>query len=198
MINKEKDVINFIAKIKELDKDDINDEKYYLDINKTINKALSLKKSYSQKNNLKRDELLEKTKENSIINFLNDLQNKSIAQIKNNFLSKIHENSANAQAQIEKSKLQTKEYITKYNNLFEENKKLSQKILEMNNKYRELGFSLKKSQNTISQMQINDENLKQYKLLFDEFLLQYPDIDPIAKMKEIEKNKKSFFNKFNE
>ena len=198
MINKEKDVINFITKIKEFDKDDINDEKYYLDINKTINKALSLKKSYSQKNNLKRDELLEKTKENSIINFLNDLQNKSIAQIKNNFLSKIQENSANAQAQIEKSKLQTKEYITKYNNLFEENKKLSQKILEMNNKYRELGFSLKKSQNTISQMQINDENLKQYKLLFDEFLLQYPDIDPIAKMKEIEKNKKSFFNKFNE
>ena len=68
----------------------------------------------------------------------------------------------------------------------------------MNNKYRELGFALKKSQNTISQMQINDENLKPYKLLFDEFLLQYPDIDPITKMKEIEINKKSFFNKFNE
>ena len=198
MINNEKDIIDFISKINEINKEDINDNKNYLDIYKTINNALSLKNTYSQKNFLKKDELLEKTKENSIINFLNDLQRKSIAQIKNDFLSKIQENSTNAQTQIEKSKIQTKEYITKYNNLFEENKKLSQKILEMNNKYRELGFALKKSQNTISQMQINDENLKPYKLLFDEFLLQYPDIDPITKMKEIEKNKKSFFNKFNE
>ena len=104
----------------------------------------------------------------------------------------------NTQAQIEKSKNQTKEYITKYNNIFEQNKKVNQKILEMNNKYRELGFELKKSQNTISQMQINDENLRQYKILFDEFLLQYPGTDPITQMKEIQKNKTSFFNKFNE
>ena len=195
------DIGKFVSKINHFKNDELFDSKNNVNINKIISEALNIDsaKKTSFKNNLiRRDELLEKTKENSVINFLNDLQNKNIAQIKSSFLSKIKENSANAQLQIEKSKSQTKEYINKYNNMFEENKKVTQKILEMNNKYRELGFQLKKSQSTISQMQINDENLKHYKLLFDEFLLRYPGTDPITQMKEIQKNKNSFFNKFNE
>ena len=201
MKKKDEDISRLISNIKYYNKYQIFDSKNEVDINKIIDDTLnidSIKKSSFEHNLLRKDELLEKTKENSIINFLNDLQNKNISQIQNLFLSKIKENSMNTQAQIEKSKNQTKEYITKYNNIFEQNKKVNQKILEMNNKYRELGFELKKSQNTISQMQINDENLRQYKILFDEFLLQYPGTDPITQMKEIQKNKTSFFNKFNE
>ena len=201
MNKKDQDIIKLISKIDYNNKYDIFNSKNEVDINRIIEESLnidSLKQSSFKHNLLRRDELLEKTKENSIINFLNDLQNKNIEEIKNLFLSKIKENSNNTHTQIEKSKNQTKEYIYKYNNIFEENKKINQKILEMNNKYRELGFELKKSQNTISQMQINDENLRQYKLLFDEFLLQYPGTDPITQMKEIQKNKISFFNKFNE
>jgi uncharacterized protein (UPF0335 family) len=195
------DLLKLISKINYNRKDEIFDSNNNVNIDKIIKEALdidSAKKSAFQNNLLKKDELHEKTKENSIMNFLSDLQYKNINQIKNSFLSKIKENSANAKVQIENSKNQAKEYISKYNNIFEENKKVNQEILEMNNKYRELGFELKKSQNTISQMQINDENLKHYKLLYDEFLLQYPDIDPIAQMKEIKKNKINFFNKFNE
>ena len=196
-----KDIIKLVSKVNYFKNDELFDAKNNVDINKIITEALNLDsaKKTSFKNTLvRREELLEKTKENSVINFLNDLQNKNIAKIKNSFLSKIKENSVSAQSQIEKSKSQTKEYISKYHNMFEENKKLIQKILEMNNKYRELGFKLKKSQSTISQMQINDENLKHYKLLFDEFLLQYPGTEPIAHMKQIQTNKNSFFNKFNE
>ena len=194
------DTLKLVSKININNKDEIFDSNNNVDINKIIKDALNIesaKNSSFENNLLKRDELLEKTKENSIINFLNNLQSKNIAQIKNSFLSKVKENSANAQVQIENSKNQTKEYISKYNNIFEENKKISQNILKMNNKYRELGFELKKSQNIISQMQINDENLKNYKLLFDEFLLK-PGIDPITQMKEIQKNKINFFNKFRE
>ena len=195
------DLLKLISKTNYNRKDEIFDSNNNVNIEKIIKEALdidSAKKTSFENNLLKKDELLEKTKENSIMNFLSDLQNKNINQIKNSFLSKIKDNSANAQVQIENSKNQAKDYIAKYNNIFEENKKVNQEILEMNNKYRELGFELKKSQNTISQMQINDENLKHYKLLYDEFLLQYPDIDPITQMKEIQKNKINFFNKFNE
>ena len=195
------DTLKLVSKININNKDEIFDSNNNVDINKIIKDALNIesaKNSSFENNLLKRDELLEKTKENSIINFLNNLQSKNIAQIKNSFLSKVKENSANAQVQIENSKNQTKEYISKYNNIFEENKKISKNILKMNNKYRELGFELKKSQNIISQMQINDENLKNYKLLFDEFLLKYPGIDPITQMKDIQKNKINFFNKFRE
>ena len=74
------------------------------------------------------------------------------------FLSKIKENSSIAQVQIEKSKGLTKEYMSKYDMISEENKRMNQTILDMNNQYRKLDFQLKKSQSTISQMQINDEN----------------------------------------
>lgn len=200
--DKKKDIIKLISKSKFHTKiDDICNDKKDIDIYKIINNALnveSAKRPISENNLLRRDELLEKTKENSIINFLNDLQNKSIEQIKNTFLSKIKENSAVAQVQIEKSKNKTKEYMSKYDIISEENKKKNQKIIDMNNKYRKLDFQLKKSQSTISQMQINDENLKSYKLLFDEFLLQYPNKDPIKHMEEIQRNKTIFINKFYE
>ena len=202
MNQKNIDVMKIISKVNYFKRDEIFDSNNNVNVNKIIIEALNvdnLKKSLENENNiLKKDELLEKTRENSIINFLNDIQSKNIARMKNSFLTKIKENSANTQVQIDNSKNYAKQYISKYNNVFEENKQIGQKILEMNNKYRELGFELKKSQNTISQMQINDENLKQYKLLFDEFLIQYPDTDPVTQMKEMKKNKVNFFNKFNE
>ena len=200
--DKKNDIIKLISKSKFHTKiDDICNDKKDIDIYKIINNALnveSAKRPTSENNSLRRDELLEKTKENSIINFLNDLQNKSIEQIKNTFMSKIKENSAVAQVQIKKAKKKTKDYMSKSNIISEENKKMNQKILDMNNKYRKLDFQLKKSQSTISQMQINDENLKPYKLLFDEFLLQYPNKDPIKHMEEIQRNKTNFINKFYE
>ena len=112
MKKKEGDISKLISNIKYYNKYEIFDSKNEVDINKIINDALnidSIKKSSSEHNLLRKDELLEKTKENSIINFLNDLQNKNISQIKNLFLSKIKENSINTHAQIEKSKNQTKE-----------------------------------------------------------------------------------------
>ena len=202
MNQKNKDVMKLISKVNYYKKDEIFDSNNNVNIHKIIHEALdvnnTIKSPPNQNNILKRDELLEKTRENSIINFLNDLQNKNIRHIKNSFLSKIKETSANTQILIDNSKNQTKQYISKYNNVLEENKQINQEILEMNNKYRELGFELKKSQNTISQMQINDENLRKYKLLFDEFLLQYPNTDPVTQMKEIKANKVNFFNKFSE
>ena len=133
------DLLKLISKTNYNRKDEIFDSNNNVNIEKIIKEALdidSAKKTSFENNLLKKDELLEKTKENSIMNFLSDLQNKNINQIKNSFLSKIKDNSANAQVQIENSKNQAKDYIAKYNNIFEENKKVNQEILEMKNKYR--------------------------------------------------------------
>jgi len=114
MNKKDQDIIKLISKIDYNNKYDIFNSKNEVDINRIIEESLnidSLKQSSFKHNLLRRDELLEKTKENSIINFLNDLQNKNIEEIKNLFLSKIKENSNNTHTQIEKSKNQTKEYI---------------------------------------------------------------------------------------
>ena len=50
--------------------------------------------------------------------------------------------------------------MSKYDIISEENKKKNQKIIDMNKKYRKQENQLKKSQNTISKIQINKENIK--------------------------------------
>jgi myosin heavy subunit len=47
-------------------------------------------------------------------------------------------------------------------------------------------------------MQINDQNLKEYKLLYDEFVKYYPGKDPVNQIKELKINKNTFLNKFKE
>ena len=174
------------------------DEKEILKIIKSALNVETAKKNFSKNNLYTRDDLLLKTKENSVINFLNSLQNKSISQLKDSFFSKIKENSLEALTKISDYKNLVKDNMTKYNQISEENKKINKEISNMNNIQRELELDLRKSQNIISQMQIEDQNLKEYKLLYDEFVKYYPGKDPVNQMKEMKINKNTFLNKFKE
>ena len=67
-----------------------------MEILKIIDSALNVetaKKNFSKNNFYTRDDLLLKTKENSVMNFLTSLQNKNISQLKDSFISKINENT---------------------------------------------------------------------------------------------------------
>ena len=88
--------------------------------------------------------------------------------------------------------------MTKYDIILEENKNINKEISKMNNEQRKLDLELRKSQNMISLMQINDQNLKEYRLLYDEFLKYYPGKDPVNQMKELKINKNTFLNTFKE
>jgi hypothetical protein len=88
--------------------------------------------------------------------------------------------------------------MLKYDLILEQNKKINKEISSMNNVQRELALELRKSQNVISQMQISDQNLKEYKLLYDEFVKYYPGKDPVNQIKELKINKNTFLNKFKE
>ena len=174
------------------------DEKEILKIIKSALNVETAKKNFSKNNLYTRDDLLLKTKENSVINFLNSLQNKSISQLKDSFFSKIKENSLEALTKISDYKNSVKDNMTKYNQISEENKKINKEMSNMNNIQRELELDLRKSQNIISQMQIEDQNLKEYKLLYDEFVKYYPGKDPVNQMKEMKINKNTFLAKFKE
>ena len=172
---------------------------YKIDIKKIISDALNLKKSTnlnSKIDDYKRAELIQLTKHNAISNFLNNLQSKSIQNIKDAYYKKIKDISYNTQKQIDDFKKEKKNYETKYELLAEENKKQHRIILETNNKYRELSKLFKNSQNIISQMQSHDDFLKQNKTLYEEFIKHYPDEDPIKTIKELQEKKDGFFNLF--
>jgi len=182
-------------------KNNNNNNSNIIDILNVINSALNVetaKKNFSKNNFYTKNDLLLKTKENSIINFLNSLQNKNILNIKNKFLSEINENTKNGFNKINEYKTLTKNNMTKYDIILEENKNINKEISKMNNEQRKLDLELRKSQNMISLMQINDQNLKEYRLLYDEFLKYYPGKDPVNQMKELKINKNTFLNTFKE
>ena len=172
-----------------------------MEILKIIDSALNVetaKKNFSKNNFYTRDDLLLKTKENSVMNFLTSLQNRNISQLKDSFISKINENTKEALIKISDYKNTVKDNMLKYDLILEQNKKINKEISNMNNVQRELALELRKSQNVISQMQINDQNLKEYKLLYDEFVKYYPGKDPVNQIKELKINKNTFLNKFKE
>ena len=172
-----------------------------MEILKIIDSALNVetaKKNFSKNNFYTRDDLLLKTKENSVMNFLTSLQNRNISQLKDSFISKINENTKEALIKISDYKNTVKDNMLKYDLILEQNKKINKEISSMNNIQRELALELRKSQNVISQMQISDQNLKEYKLLYDEFVKYYPGKDPVNQIKELKINKNTFLNKFKE
>jgi len=172
-----------------------------IDILKIIDSALNVetaKKNFFKNNLYTRDDLLLKTKENSVMNFLNSLQNKNISQLKNSFISKINENTKEALIKISDYKTTVKDSMLKHDLILEQNKKINKEISNMNNVQRELALELRKSQNVISKMQISDQNLKEYKSLYDEFVKYYPGKDPVNQIKELKINKNMFLNKFKE
>ena len=172
-----------------------------MEILKIIDSALNVetaKKNFSKNNFYSRDDLLLKTKENSVMNFLTSLQNRNISQLKDSFISKINENTKEALIKISDYKNTVKDNMLKYDLILEQNKKINKEISSMSNVQRELALELRKSQNVISQMQINDQNLKEYKLLYDEFVKYYPGKDPVNQIKELKINKNTFLNKFKE
>ena len=172
-----------------------------IDILKIIDEALNVetaKKNYSKNNFYTKNDLILKTKENSVMNFLINLQNKNISHLKDTFLSKIKENESNTLLKISDYKNLVKDNMNKYAFISEENKKISKEISNMASEQRQIGLELRKSQNEISQMQIIDQKLKQYKSIYDEFAKFYPGKDPVNLMKELKINNNVFLNKFKE
>ena len=178
-------------------------EKYkdFLSILSLINSALNVptaKNNFSSNNYYRRNDLLLRTKENSIINFLISLQNKNINSLKSEFLSNLDSTSKSAQNKINEFKINSKENMYLYESIVAKNKKILKDISDMNNAQRKLTVELRNSQNLISQIQINDQSLKQYKLLYDEFIKSYPGKDPVKQINEMGINKTTFLNKFKE
>ena len=176
-------------------------DKDFLSILSLINSALNIptaKNNFSSNNYYRRNDLLLRTKENSIINFLISLQNKNINSLKSEFLLNLDSTSKSAQNKINEFKINSKENMYLYESIVAKNKKILKDISDMNNAQRKLTVELRNSQNLISQIQINDQSLKQYKLLYDEFIKSYPGKDPVKQINEMGINKTTFLNKFKE
>ena len=183
---------------KEIDILKLREELLNIDVSKIISEALSTENKYSSSeskiNNLKTNDILSQTKKNAILNFVLDLDLKNKNEIKEKFIKEIDKIKYNAELELNRKEKISSEYISKYNQLLEENKLLKQKLNDSHLKYNDLEIHYKNSQNQIIQMKMESGLFENNKKLFEEFINHFPNDDPIEIMKGYEQRHLSSIN----
>ena len=183
-------ISNKMLNLTDNDINKLKEELTKLNTSDLILEALNSDKNYSVDNNSQektiKNDLLEQIRNNSIANFVIDLDIQNKNRIKEKFINEIDKYKNNAELAINRKEKITSEYISKYNKIFEENQLLQKQLYNINNQYYSLEKQLKNSQNQILKMQAQFTIFDKNKQLFTEFFNYFPNDDPIEIMKNYE------------
>ena len=164
-----------------------------IDPDKIIAEALNSANLQSDKN-FKKNELLEQTKKNAINLFYSNIKNndKNIELIKNTYAKELKDFKNSTLLLEEKANKETKEYISKFELLYKENKMLEKRLSDIKNYYKDLGIQQKNSISQISQMKKRDGLLTVNKPIFNDFLKHFENKEPKKIIEDIEKEKDGY------
>ena len=171
----------------------IKEELTNIDSSMLITEAMkSTKKKYLSeskliKKNDKSIEILNRIKNNAITKFINDLNIKNQKQIKDIFIEELDKFKVDAELAINRKEIILSQYISKYNQIYEENKLLKQNVIETNKKFSSIENEIKDYQDKFVEMKIQFDFFDKNKKLFDEFKKRFPEDDPIEIMNEYER-----------
>ena len=168
----------------------------YRDIDTALKKAEQFVKK--SKNKIKKDDLLEQIRINALSSFITDIKGKSENQIKKIFKQKVDEFSNGTQLIIDKSKKENKKYISQYESVLEEKKLLQSQLSELNSEYEKIKNQLKDNEELINKIQTRFSLFQENKILFDEFLKEFSNRNPIDIIKEIQIRQDGYINFLNE
>ena len=163
----------------------IKNELNSIDPNKIINDALNCSNKYNENVKIKKDKLLEQTKNKTIFAFMNEIKHKSNNDLKKLLNEKLNEYQKGSQIIIDKNKKLKDEYKNKYNNILNEKENLINQIQILRKENNKLNEQLKIYHKLIESLQSKFETFNKNKELYDEFLKEYPNKNPIEIMKEI-------------
>ena len=183
---------NFSFKAIEKLREDINK----IDPNKIIIEALNSANNKSSDKSIKKNELLEQTQKNAVSTFLSDIRNKdkNPELVKSAYIKQLKDFTNSTNLLVERARKETREYISKFEVLNNENKMNVQRIKDIRNQYKELNSLQENSINQINQMKMRDNVLIENKALFNEFLKQFNNQSPKKIMQDIEKQNEGFRN----
>ena len=163
----------------------IKNELNSIDPNKIINDALNCSNKYNENVKIKKDKLLEQTKNKTIFAFMNEIKHKSNNDLKKLLNEKLNEYQKGSQIIIDKNEKLKDEYKNKYNNILNEKENLINQIQILRKENNKLNEQLKIYHKLIESLQSKFEAFNKNKELYDEFLKEYPNKNPIEIMKEI-------------
>ena len=171
----------------------IKNELNSIDPKKIINDALSCSNKYNSENlKIKKDKLLEQTKNNTIFEFMNEIKKKNNNDLKKFLNEKLNEYQKGSQVIIDKNEKLKDEYKNKYNNILNEKENLIDQISILHKENNKLNEQIKIYQKLIESLQSKFETFNKNKELYDEFFKEYPNKNPIEIMKEIKLREKGY------
>ena len=147
---------------------------------------------------MKKDDLLEQIRFNALSSFITDIKGKSENQIQKIFKQKVDEFSNGIQLIVDKSKKENKKYISQYESVLEEKKLLQSQLSELNSEYEKIKNQLKDNEELINKIQTRFSLFQENKILFDEFLKEFSNRNPIDIIKEIQIRQDGYINFLNE
>ena len=162
-------------------KNDLNS----IDPNKIINDALNCSNKYNENVKIKKDKLLEQTKNKTIFAFMNEIKHKNNNDLKKLLNEKLNDYQKDSQIIINKNEKLKDEYKNKYNKILNEKENLINQIQILRKENNKLNEQLKIYHKLIESLQSKFEAFNKNKELYDEFLKEYPNKNPIEIMKEI-------------
>ncbi len=168
----------------------------YEDIENAMKKAEEFVEK--SKNKMKKDDLLEQIRFNALSSFITDIKGKSENQIQKIFKQKVDEFSNGIQLIVDKSKKENKKYISQYESVLEEKILLQNQLSQLNSEYEKIKIQLKDNEELISKIQKRFSLFQENKTLFDEFLKEFSNNNPIEVIKEIQTRQDGYINFLNE
>lgn len=157
-----------------------------------IQEALQMSSNIREQksNQRKSEDILEIAKKNAVNIYIEELRSKKECKMKEHFKQKIVDYNNQTDQIRDQIKKEKEEYISKYNSEKEDNINLRQQVTQLNNHLHKLEDKLKDSENSIFKLQDRFELFNKHMPLFDQFVREYPLLNPIEIMKEISSRKR--------
>lgn len=183
---------NFSFKAIEKLREDINK----IEPNKIIIEALNAANNKSFDKSIKKNELLEQTQKNAVSSFLSEIRtnDRNPESVKNTYNKQLKDFTNSTNLLVERARKETREYISKFEVINNENKMNSKRIKDIENQYKELNTLQENSISQINQMKMRDNVLIKNKAIFNEFLKQFNNQSPKKIIQDIEKQNEGFKN----
>ena len=165
-----------------------------IDPKEIIENALDLANKDLLKNNKEKIETLEQTKKIIINSFLSEVNNsdKNIDRLRLISEQKINDFKNSSNLLIERTKKETKEYISKLDVINKENEILKGKLFDSKNQYEEIQIKQKINLSEIEEMKKNEKVFSLSKPVFNDFLKQFKTQTPKQIIKDIENQKEGY------
>ena len=144
------------------------------------------------------DELIQNTQISARSNYIENLSQKFKLNLHNNFKNSLIKSTEEGVIELKKKLEQLDKTKLKYEMALNENVKLEQRLVELNNDLRNISHKLFEKNQLINKEQIKNECFKIIQPIFEELIREFPEEEPKELISSFRRNKEKYLSQIHE